>query len=192
MIFKLLVTTNREDYIKIEGDFSLLSQACTRGELQFMDKKRMQAKVSLEGGLEIPDVLVNGNLVFISRKCKQIFDKQGIDYLFYKEILVVGEEFSIHETFYLLVVPKVDCISLDSLPAKGELWDYHDGLMPLIDSSYYDFKENYFTLDKSQLGRYEIFRIFGLLDDSIYVTDKLKNLLDKDELSGIHFLPIEN
>lgn len=191
MIHKLLVTTDTEDYIKLQGNFAPLSEACTRGELQFIDKKRMKVSVSLAGGLEIPDILMSESLICISKKCKETLDKNGIDYLFYKEILVESAEFSIHETFYLLIVPKIDCISLDSIPETDQLWDYHDGFMPMIDSTVYHGEGDFFAIDNERLGRYELFRIFGLQDDSIYVTDKVKMVLENQELEGIQFLPIK-
>lgn len=182
------ITSNAEEFIRLEGNFSLLKKANLKGELQYIDSKPMIVGITIDSGYEVPDIITEDSLIFISKKMKDFFDKFGIDYVFYKKVEVRGEEYGIYEVFYLMIVPRVDCLELDSLPQKDVLWDYRDGLIPLINN---DEAPN-FRIIKAMIGRYDIFRVLGLYQNVFYITDKLYQELERQSFIGLLCIQCQN
>lgn len=184
-MYQLKVTSNTEEFIQLEGDFSLLKEAYRFEEFQFIYPTPMKVGVTLESGFEVPDIISQESLLFISQRMKVFLDSYGIDYVFYKKVQVHGEEYGIFETFYLMIVPRVNCLDLESLPENEEIWDYQDGLVPLIDV-------DTFSIEISRLGRYELFRVFGLYENTVYLTESLYKALEKEDFVGVYCLPWKN
>lgn len=181
-MYQLKVTSNTEEYITLDGDFSLLRDAYRFEEYQFIHSQPMTVGVTLESGFEVPDIIAQDSLLFISEKMKVFLDASGLDYISYKKIQVHGEEYGIFETFYWMMIPRINCLDLESLPEGQEIWNYEDGLVPLIDV-------DRFSLDPTRFGRYSLFRVFGLYENTVFCTDTLYKKLEAEEFVGLWGLP---
>ncbi len=187
-MYILQTTSNTEEYILLEGGFSAeLRKASQNSQIQHVDKSEITMHVSNKRGRSIPDITYQDSIILISSRFKSILDRIGIDYVFYKKVYIVGENFGIDEVFYILIPPMVNCIDLNSLPddAAEELknWDASRSITPMIDVDDFEILE-------SALGRFEMFKVFGILDDDIYITDSLYEKLKKENLDGIYFYEV--
>lgn len=185
MIYQMKVTSNTEDFLVLEGEFGHWKKASFKNELQYVDKREETVGVSMEGGFDVPDVLYQDSCFFFSQQFKEKLDAFGVDYLFYKKIRVVSEELGVNETMYLVIVPRVDCLDLEEIPPSQLDWEFEDGMIPLMEVSDY-------SILPECLGRYQMFRILGVYDQNIYITEDLHEKIKNLSLEGTLFLPCDN
>lgn len=153
-----------------------------RSEFQFLDRKTVRFEISEDGGLEIPDVILQDNVWFISDKVKDTLDDYGADYVFYKKAEIVCDKFGIFENYWIMVPPRIDCLDIDESDFDNE-WDFHDGIIPNM-----DFRK--ITISPGMLGRYEIFKIMGIDDYNIYITSHMYEVLSSKSFSGLALFKI--
>lgn len=175
-MFTLKTTSNTEEYIELDVDFEEYKQASFFNELQHIDSSEITVEISREGGLKIPDIIYHNEIILISNKFKSVLDRLKVDYIFYKKVNLKSSDLGIDEKFYMIIVPRVDCIDLENAN-----WDYSEGLIPMMDI-------NKVEIIPSQLGRYKIFKVFGVLDNNIYFTDDICEKLKKENLDGAYFM----
>lgn len=169
--------SNAEEYVVLTGDFSMLKRPCMRSEYQFLDKKTIRIGVSEDGGLEIPDVIFQDGIWFISDKIKDAFDNYGIDYVFYKKAEIVSDKYGIFENFWIMVPPRIDCLDIDESDYDND-WDFNDGLIP-------NMEVRKISISGKLTGRFEIFKIIGINDFNIYVSSGIRDVLTSMSASGI-------
>lgn len=171
-----------EEFIKIKGSVAKIKIPVMKSEIHHLDKKRIMFDISEEGGLEIPDLIYQEGVFLLSDRIKQRFDAVGIDYVFWKEADIHSEQFGIHETFWVIVPPRIDCIDLD----KSELnlqWNFEEGLLPMLES-------RKIVIQPELTGRFQVFKILGVMDNNIYVEEELYEAMNQYELKGITFIKI--
>lgn len=172
-----------EEYIKLKGRLSGLKGPCIKSEIQYLDRAGILLGISDEGGLEIPDVIYQDGIFFVSGQVKDLLDSQGIDYVFYKEADIVSDKFGIHETFWIMVPPRIDCVDVDKSHIRLE-WDFEDGLAPMLDAGR-------IRIIPKMTGRFEIFKVFGIADNNVYMSKRLYEILDSRRLEGIEFVLLQ-
>lgn len=153
-----------------------------RSEYQFLDRKPVRFDISEDGGLELPDVILQENVWFISDKVKDTLDNYGVDYVFYKKAEIVCDKFGIFENYWIFVPPRIDCLDIDESDLDNE-WDFHDGIIPNI-----GFRK--ITISSGRIGRYEIFKIMGIDDYNIYITPHMFEVLSSKSFSGLALFKI--
>lgn len=173
-----------EEYIKLDADFSGIKIPCIKSEFQFLDRTPLEITISDEGGLEIPDVIYQDGMWLISTQLKECLERFGCDYVFYKQVKILSDKFGIHETFWIIVPPRIDCLDLDDSIIKEKQWDFEDGLVP-------SFECEKIKIMVKNLGNYAIFKILGILDNNIYVTEELFQAIHSLHLEGIEFIKIQ-
>lgn len=166
----------------LKGDFLSLRRHCMRSEYQFLDSKPVRFEISEEGGLELPDVLLQEGIWFVADRVKDTLDNFGADYLFYKKAEIVGNKFGIFETYWILVPPRIDCLDLDESDLDGS-WDFRDGLIP-------DMEFRKISISPGMTGRYDMFKIIGINDYNIYITSELYDVLLYGSFSGLSLFKI--
>lgn len=182
-IYALKALSSAEEYIHLEGDFARYKIPCMKSEIQFLDREETVFTVSKEGGFEIPDMICQEGIVFLSGRVKQLLDEVGADYVFYKKVHVVSHAFGIHETYWMTVPPRIDCISLEDSILKTD-WDFEDGIIPELEAEK-------IILSLKMVGRFQIFKIMGVRDNNIYVTQKLYDKLHSVDLEGMEYMLLQ-
>ena len=171
-----------EEYIvpKLNDNLISMKTHFIRDELWYLDHDREVIPLD-DGGLEIPDIISCQEMIFISDKLKRFLINNGIDYIFYKEILVSDDVFGIEELFWLISVPRIDCIDFErSTITDKEEYDYNNGIVP-----FYNIEDP--VIISECCGRYEIFRILGSTSNMVYVKGKLYQKLQAENFIGIGF-----
>ncbi len=179
-VMKLLSDT--EEYIRLEGDFSALKDPCMKSEIQYLDKEKAVFQVSEEGGLELPDFMVQEGIVFVSAACKEWMEEEGMDYVFFKQAEVYSDTFGIHETYWIMVPPRIDCLDIDKSVLHLE-WDFYDGLLPLLEAEK-------IAVFPEMAGRFQMFKILGLLDNNIYVREAFYQKAQFQGWDGVCFMKL--
>ncbi len=137
-----------------------------------------------EGGVEIPDILSKQGMIFFSDRLKKIFEKIGVDYIFYKPIIISDEILGIKEYFWLTSIPRIDCIDFEKSEIENkDEYDYNDGIVPFYNIA------NPIIISEC-CGRYEIFRLLGSSCNRIFVTGAMKQKIESEKLVGIGFRKI--
>ncbi len=160
----------------LSGDFFSIKRYCVKSEPQFLDRKPVTFEISDNGGLEIPDVICQEGIWFVSDKMKDILDNRGADHIFYKKAEIVSKKFGIFENFWIMVVPRIDCLDIDESVLDNN-WDFSDGIIPNM-----NFEK--ICISPKLIGRYEIFKIIGINDFNIYVTQEMRDVLLNQDLTG--------
>ncbi len=173
---------NAEEYMRIVFDTSEIKIPAIKAEYQFLDKSEITAGLSKDSGFEIPDFVTINGIHIISDYLKQILEKEMLDYIFYKKINLIDEKYGIHEKFWITVVPRIDCLDIKKSEVKCE-WDFEDGLVPVL-------RAERIEIISKMVGRYKMFRIFGVEDNNIYITGGLYNKLIKKKIEDITYTKI--
>ncbi len=166
-----------EDAICLKLELSDLRLAVLKSELQFLDQKELMADIAEEGGFERNDFLYQEGIYFVSDRMKQTLEALGIDYLFFKKVRVVNETYGIHELFWMMLPPRIDCLDLEECEGEKE-WDLTLGLIPRLNLETV-------VINPKRTGHFEMFQIFGVLDNHIYVTEDLAGKLKENRLKGL-------
>ncbi|MGL5356210.1 MAG: imm11 family protein [Cetobacterium sp.] len=164
------------DYVSIIAEYIVLDNPTKnlddRGYyaswFQFLDKSLIKIEVSDYGGIEYPDLIIQDNIPIVSIKIKNILIKSKIKYLFIKSIDICDTKK--RERYYLVVPPRIDCL------------DYK--------KSEYDSEIEYaskIVIDFNKVGDADMFRLKGIGNREIIVTERLFNLLNKEKLEGVYF-----
>lgn len=96
-----------------------------------------------------------------SDKLKGILELNDVNNIFYKPIYLIDTLLEEKHLYWIAVIPEIECFIDD---------------------------QNYI---EEKLGNFKIFRDKKQSDLSIYVTEKLKNIIEKENLEGIYFYNIE-
>lgn len=169
-----------EEFIRIKGNVANIKIPVMKSEIQHLDKKRVVFDISEEGGLEIPDLICKEGIVLVSDRVKQLFDAMGIEYVFWKEADIHSERFGIHETFWIIVPPRIDCLDLDKSEWDPQ-WDFEEGIVPMLESKK-------IVIRPELTGRFQIFKILGVMDNNIYVDKALYEAMNSCNYNGITFI----
>lgn len=148
------------DFIELEqGAFSDIELACITSEFQKIDKKPSEVNTSDEsGGLVFPDFYYDEAVPLFSEEVFKAMKNEGVDNLMTKSITVV-----------------------DALQEKSK--KYILGLPPRI-----RVLDSVGKIDEGRLGNYMIFKVLDSSDNSIYITQKLKDLFDSIRPLGMEII----
>lgn len=185
-LYRLDVLSVSDKYIipVFNGSINNLKSFFFRDEIWHIDKGREVISISENGGINIPDIISCEDMILISNKLKKFLIKEGIDYIFYKEVLISDEVIGLEEIFWLVSIPRIDCIDFErSIIEDKDEYDYKDGIVP-----FYNITQP--VIVPENCGRYEIFRILGATSNTIYVFDRLYERLKSEKFIGIGFRKI--
>lgn len=163
------------DYILVNAPPDI-QKGCMNSEFQFLDKKTRTLDISFDGGGEFPDfVMANQYAPYISDRLKRVFDRMGIDNLFYQKTIFSLREFDIEAIYWLAVPPRIKCLDPECI-------DETLGVATKI------------ILLKEKIGNYKIFKAADVGNNEVIVSEEIKNelemLLKKDALEGFKFKKI--
>ena len=154
------------NYICVEVS-EFFETICRKSEFQYLDKEVLRIEVSLEGGNEFPDFLyVNDCVPMISTKLRQLFEKEKIDNLYYKKIILSVEDFAIEEEYWLALPPRIDCVDPECI-------DKDLGIAIEI------------NIIPERVGNYKIFKMVNIGNSDIVITRELKEVIEVGTFTGI-------
>lgn len=185
-IYAMNILSGSNEYIipLFNDSINKLSSHFRRDERWYLDNASEIISLDENGGLRIPDVIFHRDLLLFSNSLKIFLDKQGIDYIFYKRVVVSDEVIGIEEIFWLVSVPRIDCIDFERTVIENkDDYDYSFGIVP-----FYDIDNP--IIVPSQCGRYEMFRILGSVSELVYCTKDLVNKLKEEHFDGIDFTEV--
>ena len=163
------------DYLNLDFNksyFEELAGPCNASEFQFLDKKVLKIELdeSIDtAGVIIPDFIYEKGIALISERFKSLLDECGVDYVFYKKIILSKVDYGWEEIFWLAIPPRIDCLDFD----KSEI------------SQFLHHAEK-ICINSKRIGRYKIFKIAGISNVDIILTEDIAEKIRVEDLIGIH------
>lgn len=182
--FVMYAETCIEDYAVPGKEIFQLERACINSEFQFLDKSPLTVEISDEGGLHFPDFILSGIIPLISTPVKRVLENFGVDYVFFKPIQLTARELGRVENFWLALPPRINCLDWERSIIEME----NNKFAPPIDLMH---EAKTFFIDKHQIGRYNIFKLAGVVNQEIIVTESLKDALESAGFENIFFYKTE-
>lgn len=165
------------DYIRLDSDSvpEKLSFACCMSRFQHIEKSVGTLEVSEESGYELADFIYGqDNVPLISERLKRLFDSLDIRNLFYQRVRLIRKSDNLCESYWLAVPPRIDALD-NAKSIKDDILNTAE----------------YIAIDDSMVGNYDIFKLAGVVNNEIIVTEKLKNAVEKKNfMSGFGFLEV--
>ena len=182
--FVMYAQTSVEEYVVPGEEILPLERGCVNSEFQFLDRKPLEVEISEEGGKYFPDFILYRSIPLISQGIRRVLDSFKVDYVFFKPIRLTCAELGLAENYWLALPPRINCLNLSK--SKVEIED-NEFLMP---------NELMCTAEKisvapSKIGRYEIFKLAGVVNQEILVTEKLRDALAAGSFENLFFYELE-
>ena len=178
--YRMYANTCVEEYVKPGKSIQVLERGCLNSEFQFLDKGPLAVELSEEGGLQFPDFLLCGCIPLVSLRFKEVLDGFDVDYLFYKQIRLFFPLLGIHSVYWLALPPRIQCLDL-----KKSMIDIEDNEFILPYEKMREAKK--IVINEDETGRYHIFKLAGVVNQDIIVTETLKNVLSESSLENLYF-----
>lgn len=178
--FVMYAETCIEDYAIPGEEIFQLERACLNSEFQFLDKTPLTVEISDEGGLNFPDFILTRNIPLISTAVKRVLENFGVDYVFFKPIQLTATELGRAENFWLALPPRINCLDWERSIIETE----ENAFAPPIELM--REAKNIF-IDENQIGRYNIFKLAGVVNQEIIITERLKTALEAADFENIFF-----
>ncbi len=161
--------TSIEDFVSIADSLHILNDgACRRGEFQFLSHDPISIEVDESSGDVFQDLIYESGVLLITNRMKSFFDKLEIDYLYYKKVFLTKKDLGIEEIYWLALPERIDCLDrkLSAINKRNEAKDI--------------------VINENMTGRYEIFRLLGVANTEIIISDRMAELLKNSGFSGFY------
>ena len=166
-------SSNVAEYIRIREFPEEIRLACSLSEFQYIDRSILYLELDENSGNVCQDIIYSEGVLLISEKVKNFFDSLKIDYLFYKKTVIEQSETG-REEFYWLTVPfRIDCLDFE----ESEI----DTVLESADK---------IVIDDDKTGRFDIFKLSGVTNFEIILTERLACKMKEQDFSGMHIYRI--
>ncbi len=182
--FVMYAETCVEDYAVPGEEIFQLERACLTSEFQFLDKSPLAVELSDEGGLHFPDFILRGAIPLVSSAVKRVLERCAVDYVFFKPVQLTVTELGRAENFWLALPPRINCLDWERSVFDTEENEF-------LPPSELIREAKKFFIDENKIGRYNIFKLAGVVNQDIIVTEKLKDALEDARLENIFFCETE-
>lgn len=183
-IYILKCLSSAEEYIQIHGDVSKIRMHIIKSEINLIYDNVVHFEISDHGGLEVPDILYYEGIYLVSNRVKELLGRNNADYLHWIKANLQNKKLGMQEVFWILIPPKIDCIDIDKSDIDISDWDYLDGIVPMFDYTS-------LRIVTKLLGRYEVFKILGIRDNNIYITERMYEQIKSHNFEGIEFIKLQ-
>lgn len=163
-----------EGYLKLGSTLEDIDGYCARSDFQYLDRRPISVEVAAESGNVCQDFIYEISTPLISERVKDFFDDFGIDYLFYKRITLTRSNVGMREPYWLALPPRIDCLDIP----RSE-----------IDEDTMNAEQ--IVINTSKIGRYDIFKLAGVANLEIIVTEKLAKALEEKDFKGLFIYPLD-
>jgi len=169
MFYIMDASGNSEDFYAFLKNFK---KPCAMSEFQYLDKKAISIEIDNE--VEIyQDFIYTHGIPLISERIKDYFDSKGIDYLFYKKIVLQKSDIGIKEIYWLALPPRINCLDKQ----KSNIDEY----LNVADE---------ICINPDCIGRYKIFKLAGVTNLEIILNEDFAFDLKRQDFIGIHIYPL--
>lgn len=167
--YTLEASINVSDYVRVKTGTKEFVKACQMSEFQFLDSSPMSIEVDDDSGKIFQDFMYDNGVPLISDKLKECFDELGVDYLMYKKIILTKRNLGIEEIYWLALPPRINCLNRE----ESEI----DELLNVAEE---------IVINEDKVGRYDIFKLAGVGNLDVIVTEKVASELRKEKFIGLH------
>ncbi len=158
-----------EEYVSVSDELKDISLICSASEFQHLTKEPRTVELKDASGKIWPDFINENGIPLISDKMKLFLVQNGVDYLFYKKIIFRRSK---EEYVYWLALPeRISCLNLDE--------SVIDDLFGTVE---------HFAINEDKIGRYEIFKLKGVTNLEIIVTESLAEKIKSQKFTGVYLL----
>ena len=171
--YKITASSDIAEYLRLGAGLEAIQPACAGSELQFLDHKPIHLEIDGSSGPVCQDFIYERGVPLVSERMKEFFDNWGIDYLFYKRVLLERPDTGIAEPYWLALPPRINCLDLESMEV--------DDLLGTAD---------HLVICARQIGRYDIFKLARVTNLDIIVTEKLAAALREEDFVGLYIFQI--
>ena len=169
-----------EDYIRPGPDIQELERGCLMSEFQFLNHYRIRVEADENGGMHFVDFLQEGCIPLVSDRFYRILQQASVDYLFYKPVDITVSFLGYCEPYWLALPPRIYCVEEEKSIFREEK-TYPRELRKVED----------IVIQSGSIGRYQIFQMAGTVNDEIIVTEQLKEKIESNELTNVHFYELK-
>lgn len=167
--YTLEASMNVTEYVSVTEGTAGFAKACQMSEFQFLDSTPMNIEVDEDSGVIFQDYIYDKGVPLVSDRMKECFDDLGIDYLFYKKIILTKRKLGIEEIYWLALPPRINCLNRD----ESEI----DELLNVAED---------IVINEDKVGRYDIFKLAGVGNLEIIITDTVLTKLKEHDYIGVH------
>lgn len=160
---------NVEEYVSIVDGTKEMAKACQMSEFQYLDARPLIIEVDKDSGRIFQDFIYDQGVPVISDKVKECMDALGIDYLFFKKLILTKKELGIEEVYWLALPPRINCLNRE----QSEI----DEMLNVADE---------IVINDAKVGRFEIFKLAGVGNLEIIITERIAKALKEMKLIGLH------
>lgn len=165
----LEASMNVSDYVSVKEGTKGFVKACQMSEFQFLDSSPINIEVDAESGKVFQDFIYDRGVPLVSDKLKDCLDELGVDYLMYKKIILTKSKLGIEEIYWLALPPRINCLNRD----KSEI----DEMLNVAEE---------IVINKDRVGRFDIFKLAGVGNLEIIITEKAAEKFKNEGLIGLH------
>lgn len=160
-----------EEYVRAGDTINRLRRACKFSEFQYLDRTPLTVEISDDGGTQFPDFILQGFIPLVSTGLKRALENFGVDYVFFKPIRLTCSRLGISENYFLALPPRINCL---------------DERTVIVDNA-----AQKISIDEEKIGRFDIFKLAGVTNQEIIVTEKLKAALADYNFENLFFSETE-
>lgn len=166
-------SSNVTEFLRLGDGARVISAECAASEFQFFDKQPLYLEIDPSSGGECQDFIYENGVPLASDRLKEFFDAFGIDYLFYKRVILKISERGFEEPYWLALPPRIDCLNFE----KSEI----DEVVNAADE---------IVINSNRIGRYDIFKLLYVSNLEIILTEDLADALKAKNFIGLHIYPL--
>ena len=182
--FVMYAETCIEDYAAPGREILQLERGCLNSEFQFLDSAPIAVEISDDSGVHFPDFILHGSIPLVSAAVKRVLENCGVDYVFYKPVQLTDSNIGEAENYWLALPPRINCLDFERSKISVEDNDFAAPSELLREAEKIFIAEN-------QIGRYDIFKLAGVVNQEIIVTEKLKIALEAGHFENLFFHELE-
>ena len=171
--FGLGSSSNVEEYLKLGSSLDAIRLPCAMSEFQYLDRKPLRAEVAEYSGTVCQDFIYERGIPLVSDRLKDFLEQCGIDYLFFKKIVLTRTSVGMEEPYWLALPPRINCLNFE----QSEV----DSILNAADK---------IVINGDRVGRYDMFKLAGVTNLEIIATERLALALRAKDFIGLHIYPI--
>lgn len=167
--YSIEASTNVKEYISVKNGMKEYERNCQMSEFQFLDTNPITVEVDEDSGKVFQDFLYDKGVPIISDSLKDFLDDYGVDYLFYKKVILTKQKLGIEELYWLALPQRINCLNRDESDID-EVLNYADEIV----------------INEDKVGRYDIFKLAGVTNLEIIISEQLAEALKTQKFVGLH------
>lgn len=169
VFYTIEASINVKEYVSVKEGMREYERYCQMSEFQFINKEPITIEVDKDSGKIFQDFIYDKGVPVISDSLKEFLVETGVDYLLFKKIILTKSQLGIEEIYWLALPPRINCLNRDESDIDEEL-NFADEIV----------------INEDKVGRYELFKIAGVTNLDIIISQKLAEALKQKKFVGLH------